>query len=128
MQLRFTGAFARSVGGHWLPTRCAPTRPARRNNRSRASAAMPYGGREVRRASLVALAKPPFKRDARRQMVGDLVWSETCDMPDRDKTGSLLQLIVAAALGTPCSLSCSPVVMWHVRGVSNRCARDCRAK
>lgn len=110
MQLRITGAFARSVGGDWLPTRCAPARPARRT--SVRVPAQPF--------LLVGLncaerrwrsAKPPFKRTpvASWQAISSGV--NSCDMPDRDKTASLTRLIVAAPLGTPCALSCSSVVM-----------------
>lgn len=63
-----------------------------------------------------------------RQVGGNLVDREAEYVPDRHKTGSPIQLIVAAALGTSMAHSCSPVVLGHGRELSNVCAGDTEAK
>lgn len=63
-----------------------------------------------------------------RQVDSDLVDTETEYVPERHETGSPVQLIVAAALGSPLALSFSPVVLGHVREQRKVCASDGDAK
>lgn len=63
-----------------------------------------------------------------REKSGDLGHGETSDVPDRNQTVSVVQLVVCVAIRTPSTLSSSPCVVGHAHEWSNRCAHQSVAK